>query len=115
MRRYLHFKSDHPKHVKRGVVHSFVNIAKVICQEQNYFEEKKIKTIKQDLILTGYLQDFINSTIKSGRNNRPSTDSIPHSSVVVPYIKSTSEKFQCIGNHFNTRTIFKTKQTLQRP
>jgi hypothetical protein len=48
--RYLHFKSDHPKHVKRGVVHSLVNRAIVICQEQEDFK-KEIKTIKQDMTL----------------------------------------------------------------
>jgi hypothetical protein len=38
--RYLHFKSNHPYHVKRGVVHSLVNRAKVIRQNQKDFNNK---------------------------------------------------------------------------
>jgi hypothetical protein len=32
--------------------------------------------------------------------------------VIIPYVKGISEKFRCIGNCFNVRTIFKTKHTL---
>jgi hypothetical protein len=31
---YLHFKSTDPYHMKRGVVHSLISQAKVICQGQ---------------------------------------------------------------------------------
>jgi hypothetical protein len=31
---HLHFKSDSPHHVKRGVIHSLVTRAKVICQDR---------------------------------------------------------------------------------
>jgi hypothetical protein len=50
--RYLNFKSDHLQHVKRGVVYSLVNRAKVICQEQKDFN-REIKTIKYDLMNNG--------------------------------------------------------------
>jgi hypothetical protein len=42
---YLHFKSKHPCHVKRGVVHILIIRAKVICQDQKDFS-KEIKNIK---------------------------------------------------------------------
>jgi predicted GIY-YIG superfamily endonuclease len=32
--------------------------------------------------------------------------------VYIPYVKGVSEKFKCIGNRYNIRTIFKTKHTL---
>jgi hypothetical protein len=32
--------------------------------------------------------------------------------VNIPYVRGISEKFRCIGNHFNVRMIFKTKHTL---
>jgi uncharacterized protein (UPF0335 family) len=110
--RYIHFKSDHPQHVKRGVVYNIVNRARVLCQEHKDFSSK-IKTIKQDLMLNGYLQHFIDSVIKSRRNKHPSTDRIPHTTVINPYVRGISEKFWCIENHFNIRTIFKTECTLQ--
>jgi hypothetical protein len=38
--RYLHFKSNHPYHVTRGVVHSLVGRTKGICQNQKDFNNK---------------------------------------------------------------------------
>jgi hypothetical protein len=35
--RYLHFDSNHPHHVKRGVVRSFIHRASVICQDRQDF------------------------------------------------------------------------------
>jgi hypothetical protein len=47
--RYLHFKSDHPHHEKRGVVHSLINRVKVICQNQKDVNNK-IKNIRYDVV-----------------------------------------------------------------
>jgi hypothetical protein len=33
--------------------------------------------------------------------------------VYIPYVKGVSEKFECIGNWYNIRNIFKTKHTLK--
>jgi uncharacterized protein (UPF0335 family) len=82
-RRYLHFKSDHPQHVKRGVFYSLVNRARVVYQERKGFS-REIKTIKQDLMLNRYPQDFIDSVIKSRRSDRAYTDSIPHILLLYP-------------------------------
>jgi predicted GIY-YIG superfamily endonuclease len=47
--------------------------------------------------------------MKSRKNKNPSTDKVPHSTVVIPYIRGISEKLRRIGNRYNIRTIFKTK------
>jgi hypothetical protein len=47
---YLHFKSSHPYHVKRGVVHSLISRAKAICQDQKDFNNE----IRHDLMLNEY-------------------------------------------------------------
>jgi hypothetical protein len=73
--RYLQFKSNHPCHVKRGVVHSFISRAKVICQDQNYFN-KEIKDIRRDQMLSEYQQELVDSIMKPSRSKRPSSDSI---------------------------------------
>jgi uncharacterized protein (UPF0335 family) len=106
--RYLHFKSDHPQYVKRGVVRSSIDRVKVICQNQKDFN-REVKFIKHDLILNGYPQRLMDSIMKSRKNKNPSTDKVPHSTVVIPYIRGISEKFRRIGNRYNIRTIFKTK------
>jgi hypothetical protein len=48
--RYVHFNSNHPQHVKRGVVHSLISRAKVICQDQKNVN-KETNNIKHYLIL----------------------------------------------------------------
>jgi hypothetical protein len=37
----------------------------------------------------------------------------PLGSVYIPYVKGISEKFKCIWNRYNIRTIFKTKHALR--
>lgn len=50
--------------------------------------------------------------MRSSRSNRPSSDTIYHGNVVIPYVNGVSEKFRRIGNRFNIRIISKTKHTL---
>jgi hypothetical protein len=45
------------------------------------------------------------------RSNSPS-DTIYHGMVIIPHIRGISKKFRHTGNHFNVKTIFKTKHTL---
>jgi hypothetical protein len=49
--------------------------------------------------------------MKPLRSNCPSPDTI-YQGTVIPYVKGISEKFRCTGNHFNVRTILKTKHIL---
>jgi hypothetical protein len=95
--RYLNFKSNHPPHVKRGLIQSLFNRASIICQErQDLLHE--IKDLRHDLQLNGYPQGFINLAIKSKDSSRPKKEDKPPSSVYIPYVKGVSEKFKCIGN-----------------
>jgi hypothetical protein len=110
--RFLHFKCNHPHHVKRGVVHSLVKLAKVICQNQKDFSDE-IKNIRHDLMLGEYPKEFVDSVMKPSEKNRPSSATVYQGTVVIPYVKGTSEKFRPIGNRFHLRTIFKTKHTLR--
>jgi hypothetical protein len=61
--RYLHFKSNHPHHVKREVVHGLVNRGKVICQNQKDFNNE-IQTIRHDLMLNEYPKESVDSIMK---------------------------------------------------
>jgi hypothetical protein len=56
--RYMHFKSNHPHHVKRGVAHSLVNSEMVVCQNQNDFNNE-IKNIRYDLMLNEYPKSLL--------------------------------------------------------
>jgi hypothetical protein len=51
--------------------------------------------------------------MKPSTRNRPSSDTKHQGTVIIPYVKDTSEKFRRIGNRFNLRTVFKTEHTLR--
>jgi hypothetical protein len=108
---YLHFKSNHPQYVKRGVVHSSVNLAKVIYQNHKDFNNK-IKNIRHDLVLSEHQKEFVDSVMKPSTSNHPSSDTTYLGTDIISYVKGTSKKFRRIRNHFNLRTIFKIKHTL---
>jgi hypothetical protein len=57
-------------------------------------------------------QEFVDSIMKPSRSNRSSSYTIYQGMVIIPCVKGISEKFRCIGNRSNVRTIFKTKHTL---
>jgi hypothetical protein len=110
--RYLHCKSNYPHHVKRGVFHSLVKRAKVICKNQKDFKNK-IKNLRHDLMLNEYRKEFVDSIMKPSTRNCPSSDAIYQGTVIIQYVTGISEKFRHIGNRFNLRTIFKTKHTFR--
>jgi hypothetical protein len=110
--RYLNFKSNHPPHVKRGLIQSLHNRTSTICQDRQDLA-KEINNLRHDLQLNGYPQGFIDSVINPKGSSRPKTEDKPLGSVYIPYVKGVSEKFKCIGNSYNIRTIFRTKYTLQ--
>jgi hypothetical protein len=72
----------------------------------------EIKNIRHDLILNQYPKEFVDSVTKPSTRDHPSSDTIFLDPVIIPYVKATSKKFRRIENHFNLRTIFKTKYTL---
>jgi hypothetical protein len=109
--RYLNFRSNHPPHVKRGLIQSFHNRASTICQEQDLYNE--IISLRRDLQLSGYRQGFIDLVITSKGISHPNKEKRPLGSVYIPYVKGVLEKFKHIGNRYNIRTIFKTKHTLR--
>jgi hypothetical protein len=91
--RYLNFNSIHPLHLNREVVHGLISRPKVKCQKDLY---KETESIRQDLKLNEYPQEFIDSTIrKAMEKKQPSCfryDIQGHSRV--PYVKSIFEKLR---------------------
>jgi hypothetical protein len=51
--RYLNFNSNHPSHVKRGLIQSLHNRASTICQERKDLV-KEIISLRRDPQLNGY-------------------------------------------------------------
>jgi hypothetical protein len=71
--RYLNFKSNHPPHVKRGLIQSLHNRASTIRQERHDLLNE-FSNLKRDLQLNGYPQDFIESVINSKGSSHPNAE-----------------------------------------
>jgi hypothetical protein len=73
----------------------------------------ELVNLRRDLQLNSYPQGFSDSTINSKGSSHLNKKEKPLGSVYIPYVKDVSEKFKCIGNWYNIKTIFKTKHTLR--
>ncbi|PNF31066.1 hypothetical protein B7P43_G17441 [Cryptotermes secundus] len=93
---YLNFKSNHPPHVKRGLIKCLHNKASTICQDRR--DLVKEINLRHDLQLNSYPKGFIHSVINSKGSRRPKKEKNPQCSVYIPYMKGVSEKFKRIGN-----------------
>jgi hypothetical protein len=98
--------------MKRGLVQSLHKRASTICQEQEDLYSE-ISSLRCDLQLSGYPQGFIDSVINSKGSSHLKKEEQPLRPVFIPYVEGVSEKFKCIGNRYNTGTIFKTEHTLR--
>ena len=107
--RYLHFKSNHPPQVKRGVVTSLVDRALNICSESYITDE--LNFIRDILFGNGYPIVFINNTIsrRLARHSRKIKGLLqcevpvkPSNIIYLPYIPkvTTSLKKVCTQNNF---------------
>jgi hypothetical protein len=65
-----------------------------------------------DEIMSEYPKDLVDSVMKPLARNCPPSDTVYEGTVVILFVKGTSEKFRCIWNCFNLRIILKTKHTL---
>jgi hypothetical protein len=68
-----------------------ISQAKVICQYQKDFNNE-ITSIRHDLILKDYPEEFIDSIMKPSRSNRPSSDTLYQEMVIIPYVKGVSPR-----------------------
>jgi hypothetical protein len=60
-----------------------------------------------------YLQGFIDSVLNSKGGSHQNKDEKHQGSVYIPYMKDSPEISKLIGNRYDIRPIFKTKQSLR--
>jgi hypothetical protein len=111
--RFLNFLSNHPPHVKRGIIRSLHNRATIICLQRHDLAHE-LNNPKHDLQLNGFPPKLINSVNNTWGKNRLRNDVKLIGSLVIPYAKGISDKFKRIGNRYKIRTIFTTKYTLRK-
>jgi hypothetical protein len=91
--RYLNFNSNHPPHVKRGLIQSLHKRASIICQEhQDLCDE--IRGLRHDLQLNGYPRGFIDSVINSKGSSRLNKEEEPLGYVWYPTCEGCFRKIQ---------------------
>jgi hypothetical protein len=118
--RYLNFKSNHNINIKKGIIKSLYDRAKITCSNENSFLEEK-HLLTSVLLKNDYPLSFINkefSTIDRIEQNNLERDPTAYArnntrKITIPYIKGLSEKLKRIGNKFNISTTFKTTNTLR--
>jgi hypothetical protein len=113
---YLNFNSNHPKHVKIGIAKCLFSRAGKICSTH---DAKLIEfdRINKDLRDSGFPEPIIKKAIKDFQNkpDKPNANADKPSltTIVIPYVPSTSEKIRRIARQYNIRTAFKTNNTLR--
>jgi hypothetical protein len=73
----------------------------------------EIDNLRQDFQLSSYPVWFIDSVLKSRGNSYLREEEKPFGVVSVLCVRDISEKFKCMGNHYNVKTVFKTRHTLK--
>lgn len=112
---YLNFASNHPTHVKTGLVIGLIKRAKSICSNDNILKTE-LDSIKQHLNNCGYPQSIFNKALNKVNNSRelePTTEEKPITTVCIPYVKNVSEKLRRINSKYKIRTVFKSKDTIR--
>ncbi len=107
--RYLHFKSHHLNHVKRGVVRCLYQRARRVTNMSENLKEEEIHLHKV-LQSNGY----DNTTIRAGSKELPSKDTEQEKGLIltIPYIAGLSESIQRVCRDFDIKTAFKSGKTL---
>jgi hypothetical protein len=105
---YLIFNSNHPSYVKRGYHQRLHKRVSTLCQQYQDLGNG-INSLRHDLQQNGYPQGFTDSVVNSKGSSHLSKEGKAVGSVYMPYVKVVSEKFNCIGNRYNIRMIFRTK------
>jgi hypothetical protein len=108
---HLNSNSNHPPHVKRGLIQSIHNRTSALCQEQQDLVIE-ISNLRRDFQLNGYPQSSVDSVTNFKGSSHLNKEQKPLGSVYIPYVKGVSEKFKRIRNLYNNRTIFRTRHAL---
>ena len=115
--RYLHFKSHHPTHVKRGVVRCFHDRARRVISTQDNLQ-KEVDHLARVLKQNGYPTNFIRNasappTQETADVSSPEEEQEKGPLVVIPYVAEMSEDIRRVCRKFNIRVVFKSGRTLR--
>ncbi|KAJ4451788.1 hypothetical protein ANN_03260 [Periplaneta americana] len=67
--RYLRFESNHPIHIKRGIISTLHNRATSIRSKESDLQDE-VQSLTNIFVSNGYPYKFINRTINNNRKNK---------------------------------------------
>ena len=112
--KYLSFESHHPIAHKLSVVNTLFSRAEGICTTEKDLENEK-KHLKKVLELNGYPKNVSRKNVTRNRTINDGEDQEkPIATVVLPYVRNTSECIKRILAKLKIRTCFKPYRTLRK-
>lgn len=111
---FLNFNSNHPNYVKLSVAQNLFNKLFMLESDEVQRKNQEDETVKF-LEMNQYPLKIINQAKKKALKPRESRveQEKPIGTVVIPYIRGTSEKISKINSKFNVRTTFLSNNTLR--
>lgn len=100
--------SNHPDHVKRGLIRSLHTHANNICSNKTLLDNE-VKNIFNDL---RYSSEYIRSCLV--KKHPKMSDREVRGSLVIPYVWGVSKKIRRIAASFDLRTAFHSRLILER-
>ena len=119
MDQYLHFGSNHPTHVKKGVVRCLHDRAREIINTQENLQKEVdhlARVLKQNSCPANFLHNASAlPTRKTADTSSPDEGQEVEKGplVVIPYVAGMSEDIRCVSRKFNIRVVFKSGWTLR--
>ena len=106
--RYLHFSSNHPRHVKEGVVSCLFHWARTVAQGENMAaEEEHLRGVLEG---NDYPETFVKTASKPCRAAEPTEE--PRATAFIPYVARLSHDVRRVCRRYNIRTVFRSSSTL---
>ena len=104
---YLHFKSNHPRSTKLGILKSMFLRADRICSNENIRGNEK-EHIKKAFEKNGYPRSCFNTTLRKPRGQMVST-----STAIVPYSGALTDKLRRICGKYSIKLVAHSKDTIR--
>ena len=110
--RYLHFRSNHPAHVKSGLIKRLFNRAETITLSHSNLNDER-KHLCKVLNIKGYPRCFIsNATAPTRKLGEGESKWLPRTIITILYIAVVSEEIRRVCWGYDVHVAFKTGRTL---
>ncbi|KAI5692681.1 hypothetical protein M8J77_022402 [Diaphorina citri] len=111
---YITAQSNHPIHVKRGVIKTLTHRIHRLCMKEED-RKKELKELEKELKQNGHSTKFIRNAMQDRRRRTDDTPQLdPIATLQIPYIKGFAEKVRSWAKDVNIRVCFSSKHTIRR-